>query len=275
MKKTNRSIFFNILGAVLFAFVVFAVPCMAQTAKQAPAPRAATDTVKAGKTAAKPAAGAEEKKGDKNKKKPLDKKQEKDAKKTAKKPVSPADRQAMMKKFGDTTAAPDDITYKDDFSKNMPAPEVRSPVIYLGRVILSMFIVIALIISTVYVLKYFYSRGLGLRTDIRGRHIRTLDTLQLGVNRTVYLVKIGSKIVLLGTGDRGLTFLADATDAVDVEEIDLEPQPEGPAAGLRDFRKQFNQALGKRRGQSLEAEKLDTQLKDRLKRLEEDEPRDA
>ena len=171
---------------------------------------------------------------------------------------------------------PDDVQYKDDFTKTLPTPKIRSPIFYFGRVVFSLILVIALIIGSVYVLKYVYNRS--MRLDGKAHQISVLDVVQLGVNRNLYLVKVGEKVVLLGTGDKGLTYLADATDAVNLEELQL--GEDVPAAPGINFGRQLNQALGfKKKTQSPGPQDAGTQfnsrLKDRLNKLEDDDSRET
>jgi len=88
------------------------------------------------------------------------------------------------------------------------------------RVISTLLIVIALIIATVYVLKKKY----GVRTNIRGKRrlIQIVDHTPMGVKKSVSLVKVPGKHLLLGlTNDRIelITEIANEDIADDSEPV--------------------------------------------------------
>ena len=169
--------------------------------------------------------------------------------------------------INNTGVVPGDIQTKDDFARSLPEPRIESPVVSVGRVMLSLLLVIALIIATVYVLKYFYSRS--MRMDFKGHHIRVLDTVQLGMNRAVYMVRVGDMIILLGTGDKGLVYLTDVSGAVDPDQL---PEP-GQGGSPFDFRRHLDKAADPvRAAQDKQAgsSPFNTRLKDNLKKLDDD-----
>ncbi len=76
------------------------------------------------------------------------------------------------------------------------------------RVVGSLVLVIALILGVVYVMKIIMAKG--MRYDLKGKHIRVVDVLNLGVNRTLYLVEVGGrKLLLSNSGDKGLAFVCE------------------------------------------------------------------
>jgi len=171
-----------------------------------------------------------------------------------------------LKALRSMDVVPPDIQTKDDFDQDMPAPRMDSPTISVMRVILSLLLVIALIIGTVYVLKYFYSRS--MRLDLKATHIRVLDTVQLGMNRAVFMVKVGEMVILLGTGDKGLVYLTEVTDAVNMEDLIDEPEGRG------DFSSQIKSAVGPRNKNPQSGDKLtqfNSRLRDKLKKLDNDQ----
>lgn len=171
-----------------------------------------------------------------------------------------------LRALGNTDVVPSDVQTKDDFGQGMPSPQIESPTISIMRVIFSLLLVIGLIIATVYVLKYFYSRS--MRLDLKTRHIRVLDTVQLGMNRAVYMVKVGQMVLLLGTGDKGLVYLAEVTDAVDLEAM-LDEQDGGG-----DFTSQIARAAGpwdKLRQSGDKLTQFNSRLKDKLNKLDSDQ----
>lgn len=178
----------------------------------------------------------------------------------------PAKGMGGLSALRNTDVVPPDIQTKDDFAQDTPSPRMDSPTISVMRVIVSLLLVIALIIGTVYVLKYFYSRS--MRLDLKATHIRVLDTVQLGMNRAVFMVKVGEMVILLGTGDKGLVYLTEVTDAVNMEDL-LDGQEGGS-----DFTSQIKRAVGPRSKNPQSGDKLtqfNLRLRDKLKKLDDDQ----
>ena len=167
----------------------------------------------------------------------------------------------------------DGFDTKEKYDRARPAvPTVDTGVnvLYIFRVIFSLVVIIALIIMTIFILRQVYAKS--MRLDLRGHHIHVIDVVQMGVNRAVFLVRVGDKILLLGTAEKGLTYLADVTDAVDIEEPgEEELPPPGLQAIGANFRRQFNEALGIRKKSipPKDQEKFSSGLRERLVKLDD------
>ncbi len=56
-------------------------------------------------------------------------------------------------------------------------------------------------------------------TQLSGKRIRVVETVHLGPRKTVYLLKIGSQQLLIGSTNENITKLADISD--ESSEVDL------------------------------------------------------
>jgi flagellar biosynthetic protein FliO len=137
------------------------------------------------------------------------------------------DRAAAAGKAGDDSRRDGPITFPDNAQEKADADVVPNDVPTLEktagrydteraaaftgpsiwRVIFSLAIVILLIVGVVWLLKQVWARG--MRFDMKGRHIRVLDVVSLGMNRSIYLVAVGGKLLLLGSSDKGLNYLME------------------------------------------------------------------
>lgn len=161
---------------------------------------------------------------------------------------------------------PPDVPTKEDFLPELEEQEPLMPAYSIWRVVFGLAFVIALILLISYALRYLANRG--LRLDIRGRHIRILDNIQLGVNRTLYLVQVGTKIVLLASTDKGINYLTEITDPAEVEIIleELKTAPETSS-----FTSQLRGAAARGpKQQSDRTVSMVDKLKDRLSKLSEE-----
>jgi len=91
----------------------------------------------------------------------------------------------------------------------------------------SLGIVALLIVGVVYLMRLMLSRG--MRYDLKGRHIKVLDVVNLGMSRGLYLISVGKRVVLLGSSDKGLNYLADVTGE---EELGGAPGGYGGGGGV-------------------------------------------
>jgi flagellar biogenesis protein FliO len=109
------------------------------------------------------------------------------------------------------------IKTREDYFKAEPPPaHVGMSAGYVLRTIASLIIVVILIFVVLYFLRQFWARG--MRFDLKGHHIRVLDVINLGMNRTLFLVSVGKKVVLLGSTEKGLGYLMEAGEPVEFEE---------------------------------------------------------
>jgi flagellar biosynthetic protein FliO len=94
--------------------------------------------------------------------------------------------------------------------------------------------VLGLIFGLAYVLKKFNLAGPRADSGVDGW--RLLGTRSLGPKRHVYVMEVGSRILLIGVTDRMMTTLADITDAAEREKLTEALSKRKPmAAGFQDF----------------------------------------
>lgn len=69
-------------------------------------------------------------------------------------------------------------------------------------------------------LAYYITKKIAALNTLRmqGKNMKIIETLQLGVNQLVHLVKIGDKIIMIGVTKDRITYL----DEIDKDFIDLE-----------------------------------------------------
>lgn len=60
-----------------------------------------------------------------------------------------------------------------------------------------------------WLLRWSASRGLFTRA---GRHVTVLDHTSLDARRSVWVVRVGAKVLVLGAGDQSLTLLTELRD---------------------------------------------------------------
>ena len=177
--------------------------------------------------------------------------------------------------YTDTGIVPDDVTTQEDFMNDVfEERQGATAGVSFWRVLGSLAIIIVLILGAVYVMRLFLARG--MRYDLKGRHIRVLDVVQLGMNRSLYLVAVGNRIVLLGSSDKGLTFLMEAGSGGDLGE-ELENFASGKGV---EFHQNLEDAASNtafeqpgQPGSTASGEFME-KVKDKLRKLEEDRRRE-
>lgn len=78
----------------------------------------------------------------------------------------------------------------------------------LVRMLISLGAVLGLLFLAAWLLPRWLARG---RTATPGRHLEVVETLRLDARRTLYLVRVGAQLVLIGGGEGGLVRLSGAT----------------------------------------------------------------
>lgn len=102
-----------------------------------------------------------------------------------------------------------------------------SPGAHLFRALLSLALVVCLIYAVYYALRWW--RG-GLPRGGQGRRILLLDHARLDGDKSVYVVALGKKVVVLGASGSGLRMLCELSG----EEAAAFQQASTPEAGGRD-----------------------------------------
>ncbi|HHV61050.1 MAG TPA: FliO/MopB family protein [Firmicutes bacterium] len=75
------------------------------------------------------------------------------------------------------------------------------------RTIVSLGLVIGLIYFTIYILRYFASRGHGKLLAGRARSMALIESLALEPGKALHLVRVGKEVMLIGTSNAGLELL--------------------------------------------------------------------
>lgn len=156
---------------------------------------------------------------------------------------------------------PDNIKTMEDYQDEFADIPGGSAGFSVWRVIGSLAIIVFMIIGCVYLLRMTMSRG--MRYDMKGRHIRVKDVVNLGLNRSLYLVEVGGRSILVGSSDKGLQLISDISGV----ELD-ETGGYGEEGGV-DFAKNLDDAINKP-GSAGGVDGIRNILEERLRRLEED-----
>lgn len=163
---------------------------------------------------------------------------------------------------------PGDVQTMEDYEMPFARPGEEGPeTVSIWRVLISLIITVLLIVGVIYVLKLFYARG--MRYDLKGKHIKVMDVVSLGANKNLHLVAVGRKLILLGSSEKGMTYLTEITDPKDFEEFTGGWRDEGSVG----FPGELETAVEGIDSSSVEAAEpvpFVDKLKEKLKRLEDD-----
>ncbi len=89
---------------------------------------------------------------------------------------------------------------------------------------------LGLVLALVYVALRGAKRFMTIRVVEKGKRIEVLETVGLGTQRSLYLVRAGGRTLLLGATAQELTTLADLTEATDGLEDEAEMGAGSPGA---------------------------------------------
>ena len=133
------------------------------------------------------------------------------------------------------------------------------------RLIGSLGLIVLMIVGTVYLMRLMMAKG--MRYDLKGHHIKVLDVVQLGLNRSLYLVSVGKKAILIGASDKGMSHISDVGGVDGIKEAHGEFSEDG-GVGFKDSLTESlrNTVSGPAAGLGIFGEKL----KEKLKKLEEE-----
>ncbi len=116
--------------------------------------------------------------------------------------------------------APDDLLFLPTGTATMPVFPVPDPLATTLRILTSL----ALVIAMVFGLSWFLQR----RGPLGGPQIgRVLGMLPLDGHRSVYVVDVLGKVLLLGVADQGVTMLGEVTDKLVIDELRLTARQPG------------------------------------------------
>jgi flagellar protein FliO/FliZ len=101
-----------------------------------------------------------------------------------------------------------------------------------------MVLILALVAAAVYGAVFFIRRASRPR-DTRNPHLKILTSAHLGSNRFVHVVNLGNQAWLVGSGEGGVSLIAEVSDREALDTMLLEDsrrQAESPGRRFSDFR---------------------------------------
>lgn len=115
------------------------------------------------------------------------------------------------------------------------------------RMVLTLGAVIAIILVTVWLLRRLMTRR--WPGKLKDRPVRVLDRIQLAPKRTLDVVAVGERVILLGVTENGINFLTELSAE---EKNNLQPEASGQPGfrnSLHEAKVRMNQAFGQARSQ--------------------------
>jgi flagellar protein FliO/FliZ len=134
------------------------------------------------------------------------------------------------------TAAPGALSEESPiFGGETPAvPAPQGEVSFL--VVLRTVVVLLLAAAAIYALVYFLKR-IARPRELRDPNLRVLATAHLGQNRFIHAVTLGTRVWLVGSGEGGVTHIADIEEQEAIDALLLEESGRNAVAGrFPDFR---------------------------------------
>jgi flagellar protein FliO/FliZ len=130
---------------------------------------------------------------------------------------------------------------------------------------LRMLLVLALAAAAVYGLVYFFKR-LSRPQAVQDAYLKVLTTVHLGTNRYIHVVSLGSKAYLVGSGDSGVSLIAELDDQETIDAMLLEAgRKAAESGGPLDFKKLLRRFSGSGSGPEVEIPRADSITKRREK----------
>lgn len=100
---------------------------------------------------------------------------------------------------------------------NNPATSSAPSTLTTFSYIFSLLLTFAVVVGLAYFTSKFLSRKHSL--TLQGKSITIHDTVSLGLNKQLYLVEIGSKVLLLGVTDHNINNIQEITDEKFITEL--------------------------------------------------------
>lgn len=85
------------------------------------------------------------------------------------------------------------------------------------RLVLSMVVIVGLIYGTVYVLRHFAKKG--IEKPSNERLVQVIDRVTLDAKRSVYLIKVIDRLIVVGVGGETVSMLGEIRDENVVESV--------------------------------------------------------
>jgi len=110
--------------------------------------------------------------------------------------------------------------------------------------------------------------GSGLRSRMQGNYVRILDEVALGANRSVVVIEIGGKSMLLGVTDHQITMLGELQDPQLIQDMIASAQmnPNGFAPGTNVWQ-QLKELFGPSRSRTSRTRAFDAMVDNRMEVL--------
>jgi flagellar protein FliO/FliZ len=135
--------------------------------------------------------------------------------------------------IGQAYAQEQDSNYLKYQDPTPPATSVLSTIAYIFTLLLAFAVVIGL--------AYFTSRVLGQKL---GRGInnssRVLSTVSLGANRTLQVVEVAGKVLVLGVSEHSITLLQEVTDVEEINKLRNIPSSSADSTFDQVFQRQLS-----------------------------------
>lgn len=117
-----------------------------------------------------------------------------------------------------------------------------------GFVVFRMVLALALVAAAVYGIVFFIRRASRPR-ERRNSHLKVLTSAHLGSNRFVHVVNLGNQAWLVGSGEGGVSFIAEvadreALDAMLLEDSQRQAEPGGRFPDFRTLLRRFGGGTG-------------------------------
>ena len=116
-----------------------------------------------------------------------------------------------------------------------PSPGIFSTLL---RLLLALGVTIGLVVATVWVLKWVLERKGWNQGQNEGKAVRVLATTYLAPRKSIHLVEVGKRILVIGVGSEEIHCLDVIQEPAEVEAL-------RGAAGQQGFPKVFNRVLGR------------------------------
>lgn len=114
----------------------------------------------------------------------------------------------------------------------------------IGGMVLKLALVVGLIYVAFLVLRRYFTRG---KTVVQGKKpVSLLSSLNLSPSRTVYLLEVGKKVLVVGATQNQLSLLTEVTDPETVDEVRSQAAESSAASQFSSFLNVAKRQLGPR-----------------------------
>lgn len=92
-------------------------------------------------------------------------------------------------------------------------------------------------------LAYISTRFIGVRTSkgLKGKHIKIIDSIVLGIDRQIFLIKVGDQLLLVSSSNKTIQFLTLIdNNKIDIDENSIQGLDQEQQLGLNAFKNYFD-----------------------------------